>query len=305
MVRFLDPEIVKMDDSFSGSRNRQNGAISGSRNPQNGRQILYVSTYNSKNSEIDEYESSGIQNLKNILTENRQPLQTTPKTVKFSSDVEEITQIQNNSSSHISKQSRVKEVTPGKFQIRLDEKSNMSKLADHIIPQLNTMQKNYLGLLFFNELSENIVEDMVTQELSKMDESQLESVIVNLDQKVHDTAAPILMNCVSEEVRTVLVCDAFDALKTEEKAALVFTAGQDAVQVCSSVAGYGGRGFKKSLIRSILAGEDTLFRDQIFQELRKHQSNNIQGNRSRKIHSEDEENYSSAEETLADRDMNY
>ena len=43
MVRFLDPEIVKMDDSFSGSRNRQNGAISGSRNRQNGRQILYDS----------------------------------------------------------------------------------------------------------------------------------------------------------------------------------------------------------------------------------------------------------------------
>ena len=42
MVRFLDPEIVKMDASFSGSRNRKNGAISGSRNQQNGRQILYV-----------------------------------------------------------------------------------------------------------------------------------------------------------------------------------------------------------------------------------------------------------------------
>ena len=46
MVRFLDPEIVKMDDSFSGSRNRQNGAISGSRNRQNGRQILYEEELN-------------------------------------------------------------------------------------------------------------------------------------------------------------------------------------------------------------------------------------------------------------------
>ena len=40
-MQFLDPEIVKMDDSFSGSRNRKNGVISGSRNQQNGRQILY------------------------------------------------------------------------------------------------------------------------------------------------------------------------------------------------------------------------------------------------------------------------
>ena len=46
MVRFLDPEIIKMDDSFSGSRNRQNGAISGSRNRQNGRQILYEEELN-------------------------------------------------------------------------------------------------------------------------------------------------------------------------------------------------------------------------------------------------------------------
>ena len=44
MVRFLDPEIVKIDDPFSGSRNRQNGAISGSRNRKNGRQILYVNS---------------------------------------------------------------------------------------------------------------------------------------------------------------------------------------------------------------------------------------------------------------------
>ena len=42
MVRFVDPEIVKMDDSFSGSRNHKNGAISGSRNRKNGRQILYA-----------------------------------------------------------------------------------------------------------------------------------------------------------------------------------------------------------------------------------------------------------------------
>merc|ERR1712130_873660 len=35
--------------------------------------------------------------------------------------------------------------------IKLDEHSTMGKLADQIIPQLNHMQKNFLGLLFFNE----------------------------------------------------------------------------------------------------------------------------------------------------------
>ena len=40
-LRFLDPEIVEMDQKISGSRNCRNGAISGSRNRRNGRQILY------------------------------------------------------------------------------------------------------------------------------------------------------------------------------------------------------------------------------------------------------------------------
>ena len=72
----------------------------------------------------------------------------------------------------------------GKLQLKIDENTNMSKLADHIIPQLNEMQKNYLGLLFFNELSENIVEEIVAQEVSKMEEPQIESLITNLDPKV-------------------------------------------------------------------------------------------------------------------------
>ena len=42
--QFLDPEIVKMDQKNSGSRNCRNGAISGSRNRRKGRQILYPLT---------------------------------------------------------------------------------------------------------------------------------------------------------------------------------------------------------------------------------------------------------------------
>ena len=66
----------------------------------------------------------------------------------------------------------------------MDERSNMGKLADQIIPQLNHMQKNFLGLLFFNELSSNIVDDMVVQQLSMMSTSKLASVMENVDQEV-------------------------------------------------------------------------------------------------------------------------
>ena len=71
-----------------------------------------------------------------------------------------------------------------KLNLKIDEKSNMSKLSDQIIPQLNTMQNNYLGLLFFNELSQNIVEDIVAQKLSMMPGTKLASVINSLEQQV-------------------------------------------------------------------------------------------------------------------------
>jgi len=60
-----------------------------------------------------------------------------------------------------------------KILVKLDEKSDMGKLADEIVPQLTSMQKNLLGLLFFNELSENIVEDLVTQQLNMMPNHQI------------------------------------------------------------------------------------------------------------------------------------
>ena len=71
--------------------------------------------------------------------------------------------------------------------IKLDERSNMGKLADQILPQLNHMQKNFLGLLFFNELSSHIVEDLVAQQVAMMSSSKLASVLQNIDQEVSST----------------------------------------------------------------------------------------------------------------------
>ena len=71
-----------------------------------------------------------------------------------------------------------------KMVVKLDERSDMGKLADQIVPQLNSMQKNLLGLLFFNELSENIVEDLVTQQLDMMPSHQLAQTLNSLDKEV-------------------------------------------------------------------------------------------------------------------------
>ena len=68
--------------------------------------------------------------------------------------------------------------------VKLDERSDMGKLADQIVPQLNSMQRNLLGLLFFNELSDNIVEDLVTQQLDMMPSHQLAQTLNTLDKEV-------------------------------------------------------------------------------------------------------------------------
>merc|ERR1711974_245612 len=138
--------------------------------------------------------------------------------------------------------------------IKLDERSNMGKLADQIIPQLNHMQKNFLGLLFFNELSTN----------------KLASVMENVDQEACDGVLPLLVDGVNPELRSSLACQLMAGLDTEEKAGVVFTTSENVMEVCTGVAEYGGRAFKKSLIRNLMASEDSDFMDEIiFNHLKK------------------------------------
>ena len=74
-----------------------------------------------------------------------------------------------------------------KLSVKIDDKTNVSKLADNIIPQLNNMQKNFLGLLFFNELSQTIVDDIVAQQVSMMSGSKLSSVLSGLRPEVSES----------------------------------------------------------------------------------------------------------------------
>merc|ERR1719180_38377 len=59
-------------------------------------------------------------------------------------------------------------------------------------------------------------------------------------------------------------------LDTEEKAGVVFTTSENVLEVCTGVAEYGGRAFKKALIRNLMASEDSDFMDEIiFNHLKK------------------------------------
>jgi len=147
--------------------------------------------------------------------------------------------------------------------IKLDERSNMGKLADQILPQLNHMQKNFLGLLFFNELSSHIVEDMVAQQVAMMSSTKLASVLQNIDQEACDAVLPLLVDGISPEQQANLACAAMAPLDAEEKAGVVFTTSENVMEVCTTVAEFAGKNFKKALIRNLMAGEDAEFMDEI------------------------------------------
>ena len=89
---------------------------------------------------------------------------------------------QEDTENRMSKSQKVKRSSRVNFKI--DEKTNVKKLADQMIPQMNSMQKNFLGLLFFNELSPHIVDDIVAQQLSMMPGSKLASILSSLEPQV-------------------------------------------------------------------------------------------------------------------------
>ena len=95
-----------------------------------------------------------------------------------------------------------------------------------------------------------------------------------------DAVLPILVEGVNADQRTSLACQLMAGLDTEEKAGVVFTTSENVslflfshflghfcllqvMEVCSGVAEYGGRAFKKALIRNLMATEDNDFMEEI------------------------------------------
>ena len=97
------------------------------------------------------------------------------------------------------------------------------------------------------------------------------------------------MERVNPELRSNVACQLMAGLDTEEKAGVVFTTSENVsriflfphrdhnlacflqvMEVCTGVAEYGGRAFKKALIRNLMASEDSDFMDEIiFNHLKK------------------------------------
>lgn len=174
-------------------------------------------------------------------------------------------------------------------QILLDATSDMSTLADMLLPQLNSMQKNHLGLVFFNQLSNNIVEDIFIQQLSIMSGAKLTNALKNVDKKVLEHIVPKLIPLLNQEMLMGVMMIMMNSLKTEEKAEVVNNSGEeDASEICSKLLADIEKKKKHELIKTAINNEDD---DDLIEELFKDylKRKNLSENEDGEIYSENEE----------------
>jgi len=137
--------------------------------------------------------------------------------------------------------------------IRITEKTNMTSLAAHIVPQLSEMQKNFLGLLFFNELSQTIVDEIVAQQLSIMSGSKIRDLLSVLDPQTKESASRQLVEEAPAVTRASLVVESLAAMDPQQLAETVLNiSGYQSLEVVQWMSELGGERFRRSLIQSLI-----------------------------------------------------
>ena len=134
------------------------------------------------------------------------------------------------------------------------------------------------------------------------------------------TSLNMMLNSVNEETRLSLLCENFAYLSSEERAGILFTTADDVnilhlknilfhidviqvADVCTTIADFGGKSFKKHLVSKLLDNEDAKFVDDVIVD---HQRSLQTSKSSRRGHDEPrhfssaDDTYNSAEESLAD-----
>lgn len=172
---------------------------------------------------------------------------------------------QNQESGETKKSGIPKTVGKDDNQIQLDATSDMSTLADMLLPQLNSMQKNHLGLVFFNQLSNNIVEDIFIQQLSIMSGAKLTNALKNVDNKVLEHIVPKLIPLLSQEMLLEVLKMMMNSLKVEEKVEVVNNGEEeDTKKICAKLLGDIEKKKKHELIKTAIENEDD---DDLIEEL--------------------------------------
>merc|ERR1712062_382569 len=82
-----------------------------------------------------------------------------------------------------------------------------NQLINEIIPKMNDNQKMLLGATLLDQLPNNIIQSMIVQQLSKMSESNLVSVMNSLPVEAVSMAVPVLFPRTKDDVKLALILD--------------------------------------------------------------------------------------------------
>eukprot|EP00092_Neocalanus_flemingeri_P053231 GFUD01062505.1.p1 GENE.GFUD01062505.1~~GFUD01062505.1.p1 ORF type:complete len:530 (+),score=118.84 GFUD01062505.1:81-1670(+) len=92
-----------------------------------------------------------------------------------------------------------------KQNTKINDQTDMNQFMDGLIPELNETQKTQLGLALFNQLSLNIVKDLMAQQIARMSGEDLFSVLNSSSDKAVNMAVPMLFPRTSDDVKLNLV----------------------------------------------------------------------------------------------------
>ena len=129
----------------------------------------------------------------------------------------------------------------------------------------------------------------------------------------------MMLNSINEETRLSLLCENFAYLSSEERAGILFTTADNVnvyqpkiflfyfllqvADVCTTIADFGGKSFKKHLVSKLLENEDAKFVDDVIvdhQRSLQTSKSSRRGQDEPRHFSSADDTYNSAEESLAD-----
>eukprot|EP00090_Calanus_glacialis_P011576 TRINITY_DN19954_c0_g1_i4.p1 TRINITY_DN19954_c0_g1~~TRINITY_DN19954_c0_g1_i4.p1 ORF type:complete len:329 (+),score=75.25 TRINITY_DN19954_c0_g1_i4:56-1042(+) len=89
---------------------------------------------------------------------------------------------------------------------------NMNQMLNEVIPNMNQNQKAHLGIALFDQLPGDIVDALLSQQLSSMPKMRLQSVMNSLPDETVSMAVPALFPRTKDDVKLSLILDSVPKL---------------------------------------------------------------------------------------------
>jgi len=95
---------------------------------------------------------------------------------------------------------------------RAVDENNLNHFINEKLPKMNQNEKKQLGLVLFDHLPEDIMEDIIVKQLSKMPGTSLISVMTSLPNETVNAAVKVLFPRTKDDVKLSLILDSVPKL---------------------------------------------------------------------------------------------